>query len=146
MLHHRPITIGYLCPTVEPVQSDQGLQLNHTLILRSNIPPAPHDHVTTNNNQHFSSASFDFLSINFSSSCFVTGSKSNPITSHTNSSISVTLSPRVMTGPEGNDILYTIYYVQRGNDIFIFFLFIYFSIGYIQRRNDFFFFFFFNRI
>ena len=141
MLHHRPITIGYLCPTVEPVQSDQGLQLNHTLILRSNIPPAPHDHVTTNNNQHFSSASFDFLSISFSSSCFVTGSKSNTITSHTNSSISVTLSPRVMTGPEGNDIIYTIYYVQRGNDIFILFFsfYLFFYWLYTTKERLFFF-------
>ena len=36
-LHHRPILIGYLCPPVGPVRTDQWSQLNCTLILRSSI-------------------------------------------------------------------------------------------------------------
>ena len=136
--YHRPISIGYLCvwqlimckrinacnPTVPSSWGLTFLLLFLTLSYHStnspqfSLPPSTTLYHSVSVHSVLSQLIQQQLSTNIAI-CFSSTPKINSYTS-------APLSPQMMTGPEGNTIMCTVYYIQRGNDIFILFFFLIF--------------------
>ena len=150
--YHRPISIGYLCvwqlimckrinacnPTVPSSWGLTFLLLFLTLSYHStnspqfSLPPS----TTLYHSVSVHSVLSQLIQQQLSTDIAICFSSTPKINSYT----SVPFSPQMMTGPEGNTIMCTVYYIQRGNDIFISFFFYFFLLTMYNEGATFFFF------